>query len=39
LFLERQARLLGEAGLNNLSESMRSRFNAQQRPGGSDDHR
>jgi hypothetical protein len=39
LFLERQARLVGEAGLNHLSESMRGRFNAQQRPGGSDDHR
>ena len=39
LFLERQARLVGEGGLNHLSESMRGRFNAQQRPGGSDDHR
>ena len=33
LFLERQARLVGEASLNQLSESVRGRFGAPQRPG------
>lgn len=38
MFLERQARLLGEEGLNHLSESVRGRFGAPQRPGNPDSH-
>ena len=38
MLLERQARLLGEEGLNHLSESVRGRFGAPQRPGNPDSH-
>jgi len=37
LFAERQARSLGEAGLNHLSESMRGRFGAQPPRSRADD--
>lgn len=33
LLAERQAQALGEAGLQNLSDSMRGRFGSTQRPG------
>lgn len=36
LFAERQARTLGEAGLNHLSESMRGRFGAPPRTRADD---
>ncbi|MEQ1704175.1 MAG: DUF3040 domain-containing protein [Ilumatobacteraceae bacterium] len=36
LFAERQARTLGEAGLNHLSESMRGRFGAPPRSRADD---
>jgi hypothetical protein len=39
LFFERQARLVGEAGLSHLSESVRGRFGAPQRPAGGDEPR